>query len=71
MSDNVMFRYSDDGGHTWSAEQWVDIGDNGDYLKRITLHQQGSTFQRVYELTASFNRSLTIISAHLDYDVGL
>lgn len=66
----VMVRYSDDGGRTYSAEQWFPLGAGGDYLRKVELYAQGSAYQRVYELTYSDPTPFTLISAHADVGFG-
>lgn len=66
--NDLMIDYSDDGGHTWSAEQWYDLGPSGKYLHRIVLQRQGAAYQRVYRLRTTSERSFTIISAHADIE---
>ena len=67
----VMIRYSDDGGRTWSSEAWFNLGKDGDYHKRIELHQQGAAFQRIYDVTFSDERSFTIISGYADIQAAI
>ena len=66
----LMVRYSDDGGYTWSAIDSFNLGEQGDYLKKIELYQQGKAHQRVYELTYSDSTDFTLLSAHADVDFG-
>jgi hypothetical protein len=66
-----MVRYSDDGGHTWSAEMHFSLGVEGDYGKRIILEQQGAAEHRIYDLAMTDNRSFTIISGHANIKVGI
>lgn len=53
----VMLRWSDDGGHTWSSELWRSIGGNtGEFGKRAVWRNLGSTRKgrdRVYELSGT------------------
>ena len=68
----VMISYSDDGGHTWSAEDWHPlVGVEKNYLTRIVLTQQGSAYNRIYRLVNSDNISFTLISAHADISFGI
>lgn len=52
---NVMLRWSDDGGHTWSNEKWRDMGAIGQYSKRVYWDSLGATKgpARLYELSGS------------------
>lgn len=68
----VMISYSDDGGHTWSAEQLHPlVSDDKDYLNRVILRRQGSAYQRKYRLRYTGNTSFTLVSAHADIEVGV
>lgn len=44
----VMMQYSDDGGKTWSFEQWKDIGKIGVYKNIVNWYRQGRTLGRAY-----------------------
>ncbi|MEE9579757.1 MAG: hypothetical protein V3V74_00385 [Nitrosomonadaceae bacterium] len=67
----VMIKYSDDGGHTWSAEMWFDlVGDDKNYLTRVVLHGQGSAYNRVYSIKCSENISFTCVSARAVISFG-
>ena len=43
----VMLRYSDDGGHTWSHERWVSAGAQGQYTWRAVWRRLGRSRDRV------------------------
>jgi hypothetical protein len=49
----IMLRWSDDGGHTWSPEQWRSAGLRGQYGARAVWQQLGRSRDRVYELVVS------------------
>jgi len=68
--NELMVRYSTEGGHTWSAEQWHDLGLVGDYERRIIMDQLGSGQQFLIEVTFTGNRSITLISMHGDLSLG-
>ena len=62
----VMISHSDDGGMTWSHEEWKPLLDcTKNYLYRVRLQRQGSTLNRVYNLRYSENSSFTLVSAHM------
>jgi hypothetical protein len=68
----VMIKYSDDGGETWSHEQWKPlITCRKNYLNRIILRRQGSAYNRVYDIKCSENISFTLVSASADISVGI
>lgn len=45
----IMMRYSDDGGHTWSSELWRDLGKVGKYFTRVKWNKLGRSRDRLYE----------------------
>ena len=49
----IMMRYSDDGGHTWSSELWRDIGKIGKYKTRVKWNKLGRSRDRVYDVFIS------------------
>lgn len=64
----VMLRWSDDGGHTWSNEHWAGIGKIGEYYKRVFFRRLGMTLKlrdRVYELSGTDPVKIAIMGAEL------
>ena len=64
----VMMRWSDDGGHTWSNERWVSIGKIGEYGKRAIWRRLGMTQKirdRVYEISGTDPVPIYIMGAQL------
>ena len=64
----VMLRWSDDGGHTWSNEHWVSIGKIGEYYKRAIFRRLGMTLKlrdRVYELSMTDPVKTAVMGAEL------
>lgn len=49
----IMMKYSDDGGRTWSNELWRDIGKVGNYKTRVKWNKLGRSRDRVYCVTTS------------------
>jgi len=65
----MMLRWSDDGGHTWSNEQWASIGKIGEYFQRTFYRRLGMTLKlrdRVYELSGTDPVKIAIVGAQLD-----
>ncbi len=46
----VMLRWSDDFGNTWSKEYWKPIGKLGDYDTHLKWNRLGSSRDRVFEI---------------------
>ena len=64
----VMLRWSDDGGHTWSNEHWASMGKIGQYYKRVIWRRLGMTTKlrdRVYEISATDPVKIAIMGAEL------
>ena len=64
----VMLRWSDDGGHTWSSEHWTSIGKIGQYGKRAFWRRLGMTMKlrdRVYEISGTDPVKISIVGADL------
>ena len=64
----VMMRFSDDGGHTWSREQWSSMGAIGMYGKRVFWRRLGMTLKirdRVYEISGTDPVPIYIMGAEL------
>lgn len=64
----VMLRWSDDGGHTWSSEHWVPMGQVGRYGTRVIWRRLGMTDKirdRVYEVSGTDPVKIAIMGAEL------
>jgi hypothetical protein len=64
----LMLRWSDDGGHTWSNEHWSPMGKIGEYYKRVFFRRLGMTLKlrdRVYELSGTDPVKIAIMGAEL------
>jgi len=64
----VMLRWSDDGGHTWSNEHWRSMGQIGQYGYRTIWRRLGMTMKlrdRVYEISGTDPVKIAIMGAEL------
>jgi hypothetical protein len=64
----VMLRWSDDGGHTWSNEHWSSMGKIGAYYQRVFWRRLGMTLKlrdRVYEVSGTDPVKVAIMGAEL------
>lgn len=64
----VMLRWSDDGGHTWSNEHWKTMGKIGRYGYRTIWRRLGATMKirdRVYEVSGTDPVRVYIMGAEL------
>jgi hypothetical protein len=67
----VMLRWSDDGGHTWSNEHWKSLGRIGRYGTRVIWRRLGMTVKlrdRVYELSGTDPVKIAIMGAELSVE---
>jgi len=65
----VMLRWSDDGGHTWSNEHWAGMGRIGEYGRRVFWRRLGMTMKlrdRVYEISGTDPVKIAIVGAELN-----
>ena len=64
----VMLRWSDDGGHTWSNEHWKSMGQIGQTGYRTIWRRLGMTMKlrdRVYEISGTDPVQIAIMGAEL------
>lgn len=47
----IMLRYSNDGGHTWSNPKYKSIGATGEYGKQVKFGPTGAGRNRVWEIS--------------------
>jgi hypothetical protein len=68
IDPQVMLRWSDDGGHTWSNEHWRSMGKTGAYGTRVLWRRLGMTLKlrdRVYEVSGTDQTKIAIMGAEL------
>jgi hypothetical protein len=64
----LMLRWSDDGGHTWSNEHLSKMGKIGQYYRRVFWRRLGMTMKlrdRVYEVSQTDPVKAVIVGAEL------
>ena len=64
----VMLRWSDDGGHTWSNEHWSKVGKIDEFYRRVWFRRLGMTLKlrdRVYELSMTDPVKTAVMGAEL------
>jgi len=67
----LMLRWSDDGGETWSDEHWTSAGRMGEYQTRAVWMRLGRSRDRVYETTVTSPVAWSLLSAVLSLEKGL
>ena len=68
IDPQVMLRWSDDGGHTWSNSHWRSMGKTGQYGYRTIWRRLGMTLKlrdRVYEISGTDPVKIAITGAEL------
>jgi hypothetical protein len=68
IDPQVMLRWSDDGGHTWSNDHWRSMGLTGQYGRRVIWRRLGMTLKlrdRVYEVSGTDPIKIAIMGAEL------
>ena len=68
FNPQVVLRFSDDGGHTWSNEHWSSMGKLGLYGTRVFFRRLGMTLKlrdRVYEISGTDPVKIAIMAAEL------
>jgi hypothetical protein len=61
----AVLEWSDDGGHTWSNEQWADIGAIGATKARAIWRRLGASRDRVYRVKITDPVKVTLLGADL------
>ena len=68
IDPQVMLRWSDDGGHTWSNSHWRSMGLVGQWGRRVIWRRLGMTLKlrdRVYEVSGTDPIKIAIMGAEL------
>lgn len=63
----MMFRYSSDGGHTYSNELFASLGELGNYAKRLKFYRVGTEREWLFEI--SFAESVDFSLAELGINI--
>ena len=66
----LVLRYSDDYGHTWSNEKTVSIGKVGEYKNRAIFRRLGSAYNRVFEISTTDPVKFAVINAFIEFENG-
>ena len=65
----MMWSYSDDGGFTFTPEQWRSMGLIGEYGQRARWHSQGMGRDRIFQIVVTDPVKADIIGAYMDIEV--
>lgn len=66
----MMMRFSDDGGNTWSNTQQVDIGQDLGYNTRVQFRRLGRSRDRVYEISITDPVKIALIDGYVEAGLG-
>lgn len=66
----LMMRFSNDGGRTWSDEYQGAMGKIGEYKARALWRRLGQSRDRVYEVSVSDPVDVNFVDAEIDVMVG-
>lgn len=66
----MMLRWSNDGGKTWSSEHWAGMGALGEYSRRAIWRRLGASFNRVYEVVITDPVKRVFIDAWAEAEMG-
>jgi hypothetical protein len=67
----VMLQFSDDGGRTWSTEDWASAGISGDYTRKVEWHDLGSFLRRIFRFSMSDSVYWCIHGGAMDVEIGI
>ena len=70
LDPEMMIRWSDDGGYSWSAERRVELGRLGQTVKRAVIRRLGRTTQqgRIFEFSVSAAVARAWLGASVDIE---
>ena len=66
----LMLRFSNDGGHTWSNEKLATVGKVGQYGARAKYNRLGAGRNRVWEISMTDPVKFAVIGAVVDAEPG-
>lgn len=66
----VMFRFSDDGGHTWSNERLRSAGRIGETKWRVRWHRLGMARNRIFEVKITDPVRVALLGAEIEFEQG-
>lgn len=66
----LVLRYSDDAGHSWSNEKYCSLGKTGQYNARAVFRRLGCGRNRVWEISTTDPVKFAVIGAVMEYENG-
>jgi hypothetical protein len=72
VDPQIMIRWTNDGGSTWSSYRQASCGKTGEYLKRVITRMCGSSRSRAFEVSGTDPiPDLAIFEAYIGVEKGL
>jgi hypothetical protein len=71
LDPQLMLRYSNDGGHTWSNIKTKGIGKSGEYGKRVRFGPSGAGRNRVWEISMTDDAKFAVLGAYCGLQAGV
>lgn len=62
----IMMRYSNDGGYTWSNELWRSLGKLGNYSQRVRWNRLGTAREWLFEFSYTEPTDFTLIESIIE-----
>lgn len=62
---SIDIRYSRDGGRNWSDWRKMDMGETGDFVKRLQLRRLGRGYQWVFDIRVTDPVRADLIAASI------
>jgi hypothetical protein len=70
VDPQILLRFSDDAGNTWSSEIPRSLGKLGEYGHKVVWTRLGSTHDRIYEIVVTDPVNVVIVSGYVDIERG-
>ncbi len=70
IDPQIILRWSDDGGRTWSQEHSTALGKIGEYRTRVLWRRLGQARDRIFEVVVSDPVDAALITAYVNANVG-
>lgn len=68
MTQKLLLRYSNDGGHNYTDPRFLDMGDTGDFQKPVIARRLGMTRHRIWEVSYDGDRRCDLLAASVQVE---
>jgi hypothetical protein len=62
----IMIEYSDDGGRSWSAGSWPEVGRLGEFTLQVEFFDLGTFYDRIFRISTTDPVNYSLYSATID-----